>query len=80
MKKKKWRRSKINYFSSNLIFKIVIAPPPTSLPDLEIYLTTLSGREVKFFKNGTNVDFFAPNFSTDFFENQEQTNPHLLQF
>ena len=78
--KKKWRRNEINYFSSNLIFKIVIAPPPTSLPDLEIYLTTLSGREVKYFKNGTNVDFFAPNFSTDFFENQEQANPHLLQF
>ena len=69
-----------NCLNSTIIFKIVIAPPPTSLPDLETYLTTLSGREVKYFKNGTNVDFFAPNFSNDFFENQKQANPHLLQF
>ena len=45
-----------NYFSSSLIFKIVIAPPPTSLPDLEAYLASLSGREVKYFKNGASVD------------------------
>ena len=69
-----------NYFSSTLVFEIIIAPPPTSPPDSETHLTTPSGREVKHFKNGTNVDFFAPNFSTDFFENQEQANPHLLQF
>ena len=78
--KKKWRRSKINYFGSTLIFRIDIAPPPTSLPDLETHLTTLSGREVKFFKNGVNVDFVSPDFPNGFFENQEQANPHLLHF
>ena len=56
-----------NYFSSILIFKIIIAPPPNSLPDLEAYLTTLSGREVKYFKNGASVDFLAPHFQNDFF-------------
>ena len=56
-----------NYFSSTLIIKMVIAPPPTSLPDLKTCLTILSGREVKYFKNGASVDFFAPNFSNDFF-------------
>ena len=56
-----------NYFSSTLIFKMVIAPPPTSLPDLKTCLTILSGRVVKYFKNGASVDFFAPNFSNDFF-------------
>ena len=34
-----------NYFSSTLFFKIIIAPPPTPLPDLEPHLITLSGRE-----------------------------------
>ena len=56
-----------NYFSSTLAFKIIIAPPPTPPPDLETYPFLLSGRGVKFFKNGANVDFFAPNFSNDFF-------------
>ena len=56
-----------NYFSSPLIFKIIIAPPPTPLPDMETYPILLSGRGVKFFKNGVNVDLFAPNFSNDFF-------------
>ena len=56
-----------NYFSSPLIFKIIIAPPPTPQPDLETYLILLSGRGVKFLKNGANVDLFAPNFSNDFF-------------
>ena len=51
-----------NYFSSTLIFKIIIAPPPTPLPDMETYPILLSGRGVKFFKNGVNVDLFAPNF------------------
>ena len=69
-----------NYFSSTLIFKIDIVPPPASLPDLEICLATLSGREVKYFKNGLNVDFLITDFSKDFFENQQQANPHLLQF
>ena len=69
-----------NYFGSTLIFRIDIAPPPTSLPDLEIHLTKLSGREVIFFKNGTNVDFLSPDFPNGFFENQEQANPHLLHF
>ena len=36
--------------------------PPISLPDLEAYFTTLSGREVKWFKDGANVDLLAPNF------------------
>ena len=56
-----------NYFSSTLIFKTVTAPPPTSLPDLEIYPATLSGREVKYFKIEASVDFLAHNFSNDFF-------------
>ena len=56
-----------NYFSSTIIFKIAIAPPPTSLPDLEAYLATLSGREVEYFKNGANADFLAPNFFKLFF-------------
>ena len=56
-----------NYFSSSLIFKIVIAPPPTSLPDLEAYLASLSGREVKYFKNGASVDLLAPDFPNSFF-------------
>ena len=46
---------------------MVIAPPPTSLPDLEAYLATLSGREVVYFKNGERVDFLAPNFFNLFF-------------
>ena len=44
-----------------------MAPPPTSLPDLETHLTTFSGREVKFFKNGVNVDFLSPDFPNGFF-------------
>ena len=44
------------------------ASPPTSLPDLEIYPATLSGREVILFKIGASVDLLAPNFSNDFFE------------
>ena len=56
-----------NDFSSTIIFKIAIAPPPTSLPDLEAYLATLSGREVVYFKNGSRVDFLAPNFFNLFF-------------
>ena len=56
-----------NYFSSTLIFKIVKAPPPASLPDLEIYFSTLSGREVKYFKNGANVDLFVADYSKEFF-------------
>ena len=51
-----------NYFSSTIIFKIIIAHPPTSLLDLEAYLATLSCREVEYFKNGANVDFLAPDF------------------
>ena len=46
---------------------MVIAPPPTSLPDLEAYITTLSGRDVKEFKDGANVDLLAPNFLNYFF-------------
>ena len=56
-----------NFFSSTLIFEIVIAPPPTSLLDLEAYLVTLSGREVKYYKNRASMDFFAPNFPNKFF-------------
>ena len=56
-----------NYFSSTLIFKTVTAPPPTSLPDLEIYPAILSCREVKYFKIEASVDFPAHNFSNDFF-------------
>ncbi len=59
-----------NYFSSTLILKIVIAPPPTSLPVLKIYFATLSYREVKYFKNGLNEDFVVADFLKDFFENQ----------
>ena len=69
-----------NYFSSTLIFKTIIAPPSTSLPDLEISPATLSGRETKYFKIEASVDFLAPKFSNDFFEKQEQANPHLRQF
>ena len=56
-----------NYFSSTLIFKIVIAPLPTSLPDLEAYIGILSGRGIKYFQNGANADFLAPNFPNCFF-------------
>ena len=41
---------------------MAIAPPPTSLPDLEAYLATLSGREVEYFKNGASVDLLASDF------------------
>ena len=64
---KKMEEEQNNYFSLTLIFKMVITPPPTSLPDLKTCLTILSGREVKYFKIGDNVDFFAPNFLNDFF-------------
>ena len=56
-----------NYFSSTIIFKIIIAHPPTSLLDLEAYLATLSCREVEYFKNGANVDFLVPDFFKLFF-------------
>ena len=69
-----------NYFSSTLIFKTIIAPPPTSLPDLKISPSTLSGREIKYFKTEVSADFLDHNFSNDFFEKQEQANPHLHQF
>ena len=55
-----------NYFSSTLSFEIIIAPPPSSLPDIGTYPTTLSGREVKVSKNGASMDLLAPNFSNDF--------------
>ena len=59
---------------------MVIAPPPTSLPDLEAYFTTLSGREVKWFKDGANVDLLAPNFLNYFFWKSEASKSTLAPF
>ena len=55
-----------NYFSSTQIFKIIIPPPSTSLPDLERYFATLSGENLNILKM-EKLRFFSPNFSNDFF-------------
>ena len=70
---KKMEEEQNNYFSSNQIFKIIIAPPPTSLPDLETYFTSLSGREVIIYKYEADTAPVASQFSKLFFEKNEAT-------
>ena len=45
-----------------------MTPPPTSLPDLETYFTTLSGREVIIYKDEADTAPVASQFSKLFFE------------
>ena len=62
-----------NYFSSTQNFKIIITPPPTSLPDLETYFTSVSGREVIIYKDEADTAPVASQFSKLFFEKNEAT-------
>ena len=70
---KKMEEEQNNYFSSTQNFKIIIAPPPTSLPDLETYFTPLSGREVIIYKDEADTAPVASQFPKLFFEKNEAT-------
>ena len=69
-----------NYFSTTQIFKIIIAPPPTSLPYLETYLISLSGKEVIIYKDEADTAPVASQISKLFFEKNEATGAVFTSF